>query len=93
MRHAAVIRATLEQSRVSLDLMSAQLAGFEAFAKAQTAPKATIDTHPHCAEHVGACALLSEDARIEKGSLAHPTRWICRGCRNESHNGATLATV
>ncbi len=97
MRHAAVLRATLEQSRVSLDLLSAQLAGFEAYVKAQhqqaTAPKATIETHPHCAEHPGACALRSEDARIEKGSLSNPNQWICKGCRCESHNGATLATA
>lgn len=97
LRHAAAIRATLEQSRVSLDLLSAQLAGLEAFVKAQQAreqaPTATVSQHEHCAIHGEACALISEDAKIDNSSLEHPSRFICKGCRFISTNGVSLATA
>ncbi len=97
LRHCAAIRATLEQSRVSLDLLSAQLAGLEAYAKAQAErearPTASVSQHEHCAIHGDACALLSEDARIEHGSLASPNGFICKGCRFISTNGVSLATT
>lgn len=88
--HCASLRATIDATRVSLELVSAQLAGFEALVKAKAAPTAREELPAHCSGTPGSqCALRSEDARIEKASLTHPKAWICTGCRVYSENGIT----
>ncbi len=96
LRHCAAIRATLDQTRVGLELQSAQLAGLEAFARhgherEQAAQATTIERPERCVEVVEEdCALCSEDARVG-GSLANHQSFMCRGCGATSSDGVTVA--
>jgi hypothetical protein len=94
LRHCAAIRATLDQTRVSMELQSAQLAGLEAFAKAEyareTAPTARLELPTRCTGlPEEKCALRSDEARISHATMVHPNRWMCDGCEIVSDNGLT----
>ena len=84
LRHCAAIRATLEQTRVSLELQSAQLAGLEAFVKAvqerEQRSTARIELPGTCTgiEPVD-CARLNDEAAITLGGMSGNGRG-CRGC-------------
>jgi hypothetical protein len=85
LRHCAAMRATLTQTRVSLELQDSQLAAFEAFAKQQyareTAPKAQIARPASCAEHKpDDCARWDPDATHDVGGMSEDTKLMCRGC-------------
>lgn len=87
LRHCAAVRATLEQNRVSLELLSAQLAGLEAYAKAMDAveqrPTARVEQPPTC-EGIDPvdCARLNDEAVITFGGMTGAGRG-CRGCGQE----------
>lgn len=88
--HCASLRATIDATRVSLELVSAQLAGLEAHVKAHAVPTAREELPAQCiGQPESQCALRHEEARIDNASLAHPKAWICQGCRVYSENGIT----
>lgn len=90
LRHCAAIRASLEQTRVSVELIASQVAGLEAYIKAVTdVPTARLEQPVHC-RGIAACGLIDDDAREARASFAHPRAWVCVGCRALSSNGATL---
>lgn len=91
LRHCAVIRAGLDQTRVSLELQSVQLAGLEAFATAHVDQQAARQALPDRCQGIadGDCGLRSEDAQIAQGSLSHPRKWVCKGCQVISMDGVT----
>lgn len=84
LRHCASVRATIETTRVGLELASAQLAGLEAYAKAgSTQATARIELPPSCASHdPHDCARQSTDAVLMFGGMAG-NRQACRGCAEE----------
>jgi hypothetical protein len=92
LRHCAAMRAGIEQTRASLELQSAQLAGLEAYARAnQDTATARQELPDHCNGIADEqCGLRSEDAWINHGSLSTPKARYCRGCRALSSNGVTL---
>ncbi len=84
LKHCASVRATLDTTRVSCELVSAQLAGLEAFAKAgyqqEQASKTRIEVPATCdGTKPEDCARLSEDAVLTFGGMAGRGRG-CRGC-------------
>jgi len=84
LRHCALIRAGLDQQRVALELLSTQLAGLEAVAKAmaerEKKPSARIVRPATCErEKDEDCARLNEEAAHDIGGMGG-TRLMCRGC-------------
>jgi hypothetical protein len=84
LRHCASIRASVDQTRVSCELISAQVAGLEAYATHQAGlGRATETPLPAtCAgqtdEH---CARRNADSVIELGGMGSgPRSYMCRGC-------------
>lgn len=74
--------------------MGKQLGALKEFVKGLQAPAKTARPElPAFCEGIPdrMCALRSEDARIEKGSLVHPNRFLCRGCGAGSDDGITVA--
>jgi hypothetical protein len=85
LRHCAALRATLTQTRVSLELQDSQLIALEAFAKQQyareTAPKARIARPTTCeAYKPDDCARLDPEAAHDVGGMSGETKLMCRGC-------------
>jgi hypothetical protein len=86
LRHCAALRATVDQTRVSLELQSAQLAGLEAYAKAlaerERAPSARVARPATCDGYTeDDCARLNEDAAHVIGGLGGASDQVmCRGC-------------
>lgn len=95
LRHCAAIRATVEQTRVALELASAQLAGLEALARTK-AERATavIELPPTCQGYkVEDCARQSEEAVIELGGMGgSDTIVMCRGCGLNPHQSVVLTS-
>ena len=89
--HCKSVRSTIETTRVSLELASAQLAALEAYAKAGCAKETATQSLPEYCQGVadGDCGLRSEDARIDQGTMSHPRKWVCKGCRVISMDGVT----
>lgn len=86
LRHCAAIRATVTQTRVSLELQESQLAGLEAYAKQQhardTAPTARIEVPATCAgQKAEDCGRLNAEAAVDVGGMGGgDTKIMCRGC-------------
>jgi hypothetical protein len=79
LRHCAVMKATEEQIRVSLELLSSQRAGLEAYVRGLTPVRQSLPEH--CAGHREEdCGLRSEDAWIDRSSFTEPNRKSCRAC-------------
>lgn len=84
LRHCALIRASVDQTRVSCELISAQVAGLEAYAKQQAGVgRATEPPLPDtCQGETDAhCARRNSEAAIELGGMGTgPRTLMCRGC-------------
>jgi hypothetical protein len=86
LKHCALLRASVDQQRVAMELLSSQLAGLEAYAKAlaerERAPSARIARPATCDGYTeDDCARLSEEAAHVIGGLGGaPDQVMCRGC-------------
>lgn len=94
MTPADLVLGHLRLLKMSHEQMAGQIAALEEFVKALQAPAKTA--HVELPAFCGGipdrmCALRSEDARIDKASLSHPHRFLCRGCGAGSEDGITVA--
>lgn len=84
LRHCASIRASVDQTRVSCELISAQVAGLEAYAKHQDSlGRATEAPLPESCkgETDEYCARRNPEAVIPLGGMGDgPKTFMCRGC-------------
>lgn len=83
LRHCAALKASVDQTRVSCELIAAQLVGFEAFCRQQVGPRASASPLPaRCAAYqADLCGRQTPEAVIALGgmSTAAPQQ-MCRGC-------------
>lgn len=87
LQHIALMKSNHEH-------LGKQLAALEEFVTGLQAPAKTarIELPAFCEGLPDRmCALRCEDARIDKASLTHPNRFLCRGCGAGSEDGITVA--
>jgi hypothetical protein len=90
---ADLVLGHLRLLKMSHEQMAGQIAALEEFVKALQAPPKTarVELPEFCSGLPDRlCALRCEDARIDKASLAHPHRFMCRGCGAGSEDGITV---